>query len=103
MHKLNNVWFIILFTAIVLLYGNESTNSNQYLSINTYQMIDVSSGDSLWTISSKYVTDKDDIRQLITAIKHINQLDNNTQIHPGQILKIPVKSDNIKFAKQTKS
>lgn len=103
MYKLNNMWFILLFTAIVLLYNNDwISSSNQYLTVNTYQMINVSSGDSLWTISSKYVTEKDDIRNLIIAIKCINQLDNNTQIHPGQILKIPIKSDNANFAKQTK-
>jgi LysM repeat protein len=102
MYKLNNMWFIILFTAIVLLYSSEWTSPNQYLTINTYQMINVNSGDSLWTISSKYVTDKDDIRHLIAAIKHLNQLDNNTQIHPGQILKIPVTSNGITVAKQTK-
>lgn len=88
--------------AIILLYDTNFTFSNKYLSSDAYQVVDVNKGDSLWTISSKYVTDKDDIRHLIAAIKHLNQLDNNTQIYPGQVLKIPIKSDDaIKLARET--
>jgi LysM repeat protein len=101
MYKLNNLWFVVFVLASIILYDTNFTFSNKYLASATYQVIDVNKGDSLWTISSKYVTDKDDIRHLIAAIKHLNQLDNNTQIYPGQVLKIPVKSENIKLARET--
>jgi LysM repeat protein len=101
MNKLNNMWFIIFVLAVIVLYDTNFTFSNKYLTSAAYQVIDVNKGDSLWTISSKYVTDKDDIRHLIAAIKHLNQLDNNTQIYPGQILKIPVKPETIKLARET--
>jgi LysM repeat protein len=97
-HKSNTIWIIILVIVSVLLYDNNFTISNKYLTYATYQVVDVNKGDSLWTISAKYVTDKDDIRHLIAAIKHLNQLDNNTQIYPGQLLKVPIAPDNIKLA-----
>ncbi|MDF2636190.1 MAG: Peptidoglycan-binding lysin protein [Pelosinus sp.] len=101
MHKSNAIWITILLVVIILLYDTNFTMSNKYLTCATYQIVDVNKGDSLWTISAKYVTDKEDIRHLIAAIKHFNQLDNNTQIYPGQLLKVPVASDNIKLARET--
>ncbi|SFL39416.1 LysM peptidoglycan-binding domain-containing protein [Pelosinus propionicus] len=101
MHKIDTVWLIILLIASIFLYDTSFEFSNKYLSCATYQIIDVNKGDSLWTISARYVTDKDDIRSLIAAIKQVNRLDNNTQIYPGQLLKIPVASDNIRLARET--
>lgn len=100
MFKINNMWFIILLTVIALSYDNNFTFSNKYLTVTSYQIVDVHNGDSLWTISSKFVTDKDDIRHLVAAIKYLNKLDNDTQIHPGQLLKIPVVQKDIKYAQK---
>lgn len=102
MHKLDTVWITVLVITSIFLYDTNFEFSNKYLACATYQIVDVNKGDSLWTISARYVTDKDDIRHLIAAIKQLNRLDNNTQIYPGQLLKIPVvASDNIRLARET--
>ena len=64
---------------------------------SSYQIITVNNGDTLWSIASNYVTDQDDIRDLIIAIKHTNNLDNGVVIHPGQQLKIPLKTKNLEI------
>lgn len=66
-------------------------NSNAYLNAGTYATVSVKSGDTVWGIATKYVTDKDDIRDLSHAIKQLNGLNNNMQIFPGRVLKVPLK------------
>ena len=56
-----------------------------------FQTVLVRQGDTVWTIASNFVSPKEDIRTLITIIKNTNALGNNVEIHPGQILKIPVR------------
>ncbi len=82
----------LIILVIVLVWSvAPMVNSNGYLSSSTYETTYVKYGDTLWGIASRYATEKDDIRQLTYAIMEINKLNQNAQIYPGQILKIPVK------------
>jgi LysM repeat protein len=56
-----------------------------------YQLVHVAGGDTVWSIAARYVNEKEDIRSLVVAIKKVNSLDSNMQIHPGQILKVPAR------------
>lgn len=79
-------------TLIIALWSiTPLASSNPYLDVGTYAHIYVKSGDTVWSIATKYVTDKNDIRDLTQAIKQVNGLNNNTQIFPGQVLKVPMK------------
>lgn len=57
-----------------------------------YQLVKVASGDTVWSIAARNVGEKEDIRNIVVAIKKANNLDNNVQIHPGQVLKVPVRN-----------
>lgn len=65
-------------------------SSNYYLGTSHYTSIYVNTGDSVWSIAEKFVSDKEDIRNLVIAIREVNKLNYNAQIYPGQELKIPV-------------
>ncbi len=56
-----------------------------------YRLVQVAGGDTVWSIAARAAGEKDDIRNIVVAIKKANNLDNNVQIHPGQVLKVPVK------------
>ena len=77
---------IIFLTAKVSLSHNEEGQMN-------YDTITVSAGDTLWQIASNeqkinpYYENKD-IRDIISHIKKINQLQ-NSNLKVGQILKVP--------------
>lgn len=83
---------ILLILLIVALWSiTPLASSNAYLDVNTYENICVNSGDTVWGIAAHYVTARDDIRDLSQAIKQLNGLNNNAQICPGQVLKVPMK------------
>ncbi|MDT8901418.1 LysM peptidoglycan-binding domain-containing protein [Anaeroselena agilis] len=58
----------------------------------SYRLVQVAGGDTVWSIAASAAGEKDDIRNIVVAIKKANNLDNNVRIHPGQVLKVPVKN-----------
>lgn len=97
--KTNYFWqrVLCITTLVVTLYWTNDTfftNTDNYAQASHHQIVTVRSGDSVWSIATNYTSNKEDIRELIAAIKQINHLDNNLQIRPGQELKIPIRSTN---------
>jgi LysM repeat protein len=78
---------VIMCVSVANVFANDKTDTNN----GQYILVSVSSGDSVWNIATRYNNDKKDIRELIYFIRKINGLNNNAEIHPGQILKIPVQ------------
>jgi Tfp pilus assembly protein FimV len=54
---------------------------------------EVRSGDNLWDIAGRHTSADRDVRNTIEAIKRVNHLENST-IHPGQVLEIPLASSS---------
>jgi LysM repeat protein len=82
---------VLLIVSFCLTLSNVFANNSDSAAGNVKHIIvQVSTGDSIWSIASRYVTSKEDIRDVIASINKINHLDNNSKIHPGQTLKIPV-------------
>lgn len=50
----------------------------------------ITSGETLWSISKKYTPVSKDIRQTISEIKELNNM-NNSNIYVGQIIKLKEK------------
>lgn len=92
----NDLLTKILITALLLIgiwsvYDNVHASSSTHNPDNSYKIVYVAHGDSLWSIAAKNVGDKQDIRTLIVAIKNANGLSKDVEIYPGQALKIPTK------------
>lgn len=57
-----------------------------------FDVIQVMPGDTVWKIAEKHTGARQDIREVVAAIRQMNQLDHNGKIHPGQSLKVPMLS-----------
>lgn len=62
-----------------------------------YSIVIVEHGDTLWSIAAKHCSNDQDIRDVIARMKQENHLDRSVQIHPGQMLRIPVSNKNSGF------
>jgi LysM repeat protein len=85
---------LLLITIFALEFDINIISANStttYWHEKTYNEVRVYSGDSVWSIASNFATSKDDIRELVTAIKRVNSLSNRAEIYPGQVLKVPSK------------
>ena len=93
--KLNSESLIKIAMVVLFLFYAWSAGSGVDASSPSvegrYQLVQVAGGDTVWSIAARAAGDKDDIRNIVAAIKKANNLDNNVQIHPGQMLKVPGK------------
>ena len=96
--------FIILFAAIILIFGigicsfivNAQFGGKQTM-YKYYTDIRVSKGETLWEIAQKYMTEEyDSIYSYIDEVCSINSISDNNSIYYGQKLMIPYYSDEYK-------
>lgn len=81
---------IIVIIAVFIWVFTPFGTSNAYLHTDVYDYVTIKGGDDIWSIAKNYVDDKNDIRELISAIHEINKIKNSANIYPGQVLKIPI-------------
>jgi LysM repeat protein len=84
------IGLVVLFLFYAWSFGSGVDASGQ-ISEGSFQTIQVARGDTVWSIAGRYVGEKDDIRNVVIAIKKLNNLGNDVAIYPGQSLKVPVK------------
>lgn len=80
----------ILSLVLALLTITPLASSSAFFGSASYETVYVKPGDTVWKIAANYITDKDDIREKVFAIRQLNKLNNNAQVYPGQTLKVPV-------------
>ncbi|HWR42437.1 LysM peptidoglycan-binding domain-containing protein [Sporomusa sp.] len=81
---------LTLSLVLVLLVIAPLASSSAFSGSVAYETVYVKQGDTVWKIAANYVTDKEDIREKVFAIRQLNKLNNNAQVNPGQALKVPV-------------
>ncbi len=82
---------ILGITLILALWSvSPLASSNHYQATNDYGTINVKHGDNVWIIAEQFVTEKEDIRNLVIAIREVNNLGSNAHIYPGQQLRVPI-------------
>jgi len=105
----NNIKSVVIATSVAVvilgLFGTSFGSDDIYTTAESYVDVQVNQGDTVWSIAARYASDKEDIRDLIIAIKRINGLNNNELIYPGQVLKIPIaaKSGQERFHSSEKN
>lgn len=76
-----------LIAAALLLVG---CNKEYKLTLQPHT---VRSGETLWSVASKYHSRQDkfrDVRELIWHIREVNQLDPQRFLQPGDVVKVPL-------------
>lgn len=89
---------IILFSALT--FGSFFSKAEDYpdnsATYKYYTSIEIVSGDTLWDIATKYMSDEySTIQDYIYEVKNINSLTTD-EIHEGQFLTIPYYSNVFK-------
>lgn len=95
-HRINSESLIKIAMVVMFLFyawsAGAGADASGTASGGQYQFVKVSSGDTVWSIAARNTGEKDDIRNIVVAIKKANALDNHVQIYPGQVLKVPVRN-----------
>ncbi|MDR7856200.1 LysM peptidoglycan-binding domain-containing protein [Tissierella sp.] len=79
--------FAVIAIIVLSLFTDNMVHSSVYEV--KYEEVKVVEGDTLWNITSKYLSEDTDIRKMIYDIKKFNNMD-TSYIYPGDIIKIPI-------------
>jgi len=87
----NNLLKVVIASIFVVIFMSmlSMSFSTAKKPIANYVKIQVRSSDTVWTIAARNASNEEDIRELVYAIKTMNELDHNALIYPGQTLKVP--------------
>lgn len=81
---------ILLYIACFTGYVHASFKNSE-LKVDTYELVKVKQGDTLWNIADQYNEQFDvSLIKMLDIIFEYNQLTSST-IQPGQTLKIPIR------------
>ena len=80
------VALMFLFTTGITTYSTESTESIK----PRYQEYVVKENDTMWKISSRFINSSTDIRNFISKVEEINNIDSQ-KIKPGMVIYMPIE------------
>jgi hypothetical protein len=84
-----NLFLAAMLAVLIIGYSLPSRGFGERQQV-AYISVPVAAGDTVWMIAARQVNATDDIREMIFAIRQANNLNNNAEIFPGQVLKVPI-------------
>lgn len=86
--SITSVCVILLLVIFNLLTTNKVHSSVYEVK---YKEVQVTEGDTLWTIAMNHLPNNTDIRKMIYNIKEFNDM-SSSYIYPGNVIKIPMNN-----------
>ena len=81
--------YIVAGIAMTLLFGVFRSEEKIVIDTTHTTSIVVKSGDTLWDIAASASSSEIDVRDVLYAMKEINRLDNQGELIPGTVIKVP--------------
>lgn len=84
-----------LFTVLMVCLALTTVSGIVYnvISVNSLpkQVVVVRSGDTLWTIASRWAEEGEDVRTMVYRIQRVNDMEGN-KLQPGQKILVPART-----------
>lgn len=80
---------ILAIAALLLLNALLSIGTVSAESYDTYHVVKVESGDTLWTIADRYASKDTDLRRSVNQIMNVNDIDQADDLRAGQEILVP--------------
>jgi hypothetical protein len=89
----SGVMIMRLFIGILLIvafgFSLASANSVAQSHATVYEVVYVQTGDTVWDIAGRFANNRQDVREVVMAIRQANRLNHNAEVYAGQALKVP--------------
>ena len=84
------ITILIYLVMILLAIGAGAIASHiEKNNVHVYELYNVKSGDTVWTIAEQYTSDKYDVRKTVRDINRKNELENSV-VHSGDVIYVPI-------------
>ena len=83
---------IMLTMCVAIVIGYQQTSPNININNDSIHEVTVQAGDTLWDIAARNAQSNVDIREVVYAVKEINNITDSGALIPGSKIKVPVKN-----------
>jgi hypothetical protein len=87
--------FMLIFVICLTVYFGHGILNMEASNVPMYkQQVIVHSGDTLWSIASRWTEKDEDVREVLYRIQQENPLNSKAFLQPGQRIIVPVRASN---------
>ena len=95
MDKTRNKIFVgCLALLLVMVVGYQQTTPNVNAQTQHVKEVTVQAGDTLWDIAARTSHSNMDVREMVYAVKELNQISDSGSLVPGTKIKVPVHTND---------
>ena len=80
---------IMIGMCLTVLFGFQMTNPSVTLDTQSVHTVTVQKGDTVWDIANRVTTHDIEVRQVVYAVKELNNIDDAGALVPGTTLQVP--------------
>lgn len=92
-YEMKNILMMVGMCLTVLFGYNMSNPATE---VNTYNVreVKVQAGDTMWDIAARTAHKDMDVREMVYAMKELNNISDSGALVPGAVLKVPANKSN---------
>ena len=93
-YEMKNI-LMMVGMCLTILFGYNMTNPVTATNTHAVREVKVQAGDTMWDIAARTAHKDMDVREMVYAMKELNNISDSGTLVPGTILKVPAqKSDS---------
>lgn len=85
---------IMLSMCFAMFIGYQQTTSNVTVNNQHIKEVTVQAGDTLWDIAARTSHTNMDVREMVYAVKELNNISDSGSLVPGSKIKVPVHTND---------
>lgn len=93
-YEMKNILMMLGMCLTVLLGYNMSNSVTEVNTHNNVREVKVQAGDTMWDIAARTAHKDMDVREMVYAMKELNNISDSGALVPGTVLKVPANKSN---------
>ena len=92
-YEMKNI-LMMVGMCLTILFGYNMTNSVAEANTHAVREVKVQAGDTMWDIAARTAHKDMDVREMVYAMKELNNINDSGALVPGTVLKVPAKKSD---------
>ena len=92
-YEMKNI-LMMVGMCLTVLFGYNMSNPTTEVNTHNIREVKVQAGDTMWDIAARTAHKDMDVREMVYAMKELNNISDSGALVPGTVLKVPTKKSD---------
>ena len=92
-YEMKNI-LMMVGMCLTVLFGYNMSNPTTEVNTHNIREVKVQAGDTMWDIAARTAHKDMDVREMVYAMKELNNISDSGALVPGTVLKVPANKSN---------